>query len=62
MIVCSCCVHERALQANCSDDALRGFDAFVDVGDQRHADAAAPGIDAVRLAREKLPGNTVTLY
>ena len=44
------------------DDALRGLHAFVGFGHQRHADAAAARVDAVRLARQQLPGSTVTLY
>eukprot|EP01042_Synura_sphagnicola_P014963 gene14963-18926_t len=29
------------------DDALRGFQAFVDFGNQSHTDAALTGIDAI---------------
>ena len=38
------------------DDAMRRFQAFIDLGDQRHADAVVARVDAVRIARQIAAG------
>jgi hypothetical protein len=63
MVACSRWVLMKAGFSGVGDDALGGFQAFVDAGHQRHADAAGAGVWVGWASRaSRLPGKTVTLY